>query len=86
VCSPAREPGAAYQAWGHSTVVGPFAEVLATCEEGAATVYAELDYAALRERRANMPLDAQRRRDLYRLVDVQAAGGGDGGDGDEAGQ
>lgn len=25
VCSPARNPAAGYQAWGHSTVVGPFA-------------------------------------------------------------
>ncbi len=28
-CSPARNPDASYQAWGHSTVVGPFAEVRA---------------------------------------------------------
>jgi omega-amidase len=26
-CSPARNPEASYQAWGHSTAVGPFAEV-----------------------------------------------------------
>jgi predicted amidohydrolase len=44
-CSPARNPEAGYQAWGHSTVVGPFAEVLATCEHEPTTVYAELDFA-----------------------------------------
>jgi omega-amidase len=45
VCSPARdESGTGYQAWGHSTVVGPFAEVLATMEHGAGIIYADVDY------------------------------------------
>eukprot|EP00955_Chlamydomonas_euryale_P084593 363984-Chlamydomonas_euryale.AAC.26 len=47
-CSPARNPAASYQAWGHSTVIGPFAEVLATTEHAADTVYAELDFAQVR--------------------------------------
>lgn len=72
-CSPARDPSASYQAWGHSTVVGPFAEVLATCEEAPAIVYADLDFAQVDERRANMPLERQRRGDLYELVDKAAA-------------
>jgi omega-amidase len=29
-CSPARNEGPGYVAWGHSTAVGPFAEILAT--------------------------------------------------------
>ena len=37
-CSPARMPGASYQAWGHSTAVGPFAEIVSTCDEKPATV------------------------------------------------
>jgi predicted amidohydrolase len=36
------------QAWGHSAVVGPFAEVLATCEDAPATVFADLDYDQVR--------------------------------------
>ncbi|KXZ55930.1 hypothetical protein GPECTOR_2g1481 [Gonium pectorale] len=68
-CSPARNPDSGYQAWGHSTAVGPFAEILATTEHGPATVYAELDYAQLGERRANMPLRQQKRHDLYTLLD-----------------
>ncbi|KAI8466365.1 MAG: carbon-nitrogen hydrolase [Monoraphidium minutum] len=71
-CSPARDPGASYQAWGHSTVVGPFAEILATCEHEPATIYADLDYAQVAERRTNMPLAQQRRPDLYQLVDKAA--------------
>ncbi|GBF87953.1 nitrilase cyanide hydratase and apolipo N-acyltransferase family protein [Raphidocelis subcapitata] len=72
-CSPARSPEASYQAWGHSTVVGPFAEVLATCEHEPATVFADIDYGQIAERRANMPLTQQRRSDLYELVDKTAA-------------
>lgn len=69
-CSPARNPESTYQAWGHSTAVGPFGEVLATCEHQPCIVYAELDYKQLTERRTNMPLAEQRRGDLYKLLDV----------------
>eukprot|EP00873_Tetraselmis_striata_P007069 jgi/Tetstr1/427333/TSEL_017500.t1 len=69
VCSPARDETASYVAWGHSTVVGPFAEILATTEHQPAIVYADLDYAQLEERRRNMPLQKQRRYDLYHLED-----------------
>jgi omega-amidase len=68
-CSPARNPESSYQAWGHSTVVGPFAEVMATTGHEADIVYAEMDYRQIEERRANMPLVMQRRNDLYTLVD-----------------
>lgn len=68
-CSPARNPESSYQAWGHSTVVGPFAEVVATCDHEPTIVYADVDTAQLLERRANMPLTQQKRRDLYALVD-----------------
>jgi omega-amidase len=63
-------PGASYQAWGHSTAVGPFAEILATCDEGAATVQCELDMGQVAARRRNMPLEKQRRGDLYALHDL----------------
>jgi len=73
VCSPARNPGSAYQAWGHSSLIGPFAEVLATTGHEPTIVYGEADYGQLAERRANMPLSAQRRHDLYALVDKTRA-------------
>ncbi|KIZ03228.1 omega-amidase [Monoraphidium neglectum] len=72
-CSPARNPDASYQAWGHSTVVGPFAEILATCDHEPTTIFAELDYGQVVERRTNMPLAQQRRADLYEVVDKTAA-------------
>eukprot|EP00197_Chlamydomonas_leiostraca_P014609 CAMPEP_0202863496 /NCGR_PEP_ID=MMETSP1391-20130828/4111_1 /ASSEMBLY_ACC=CAM_ASM_000867 /TAXON_ID=1034604 /ORGANISM="Chlamydomonas leiostraca, Strain SAG 11-49" /LENGTH=400 /DNA_ID=CAMNT_0049543141 /DNA_START=12 /DNA_END=1215 /DNA_ORIENTATION=- len=68
-CSPARNPGSSYQAWGHSTVIGPFAEVLATCDHEETTVYATLDYAQVAERRSQIPVRSQKRWDLYGLVD-----------------
>lgn len=57
------------QAWGHSTVVSPNAEVIATTDHQPGIVYAELDLAEVAERRKNMPLTQQKRHDLYELVD-----------------
>ncbi|KAG5244091.1 omega-amidase,chloroplastic [Salix suchowensis] len=70
-CSPARDVAAGYVAWGHSTLVGPFGEVLATTEHEEDIIIAEIDYSLLEVRRANLPLTKQRRGDLYQLVDVQ---------------
>ncbi|MCD7466437.1 Omega-amidase, chloroplastic [Datura stramonium] len=70
-CSPARDAGGGYVAWGHSTLVGPFGEVLATTEHGEAIVISEIDYSQIELRRTNLPLEKQRRGDLYQLVDVQ---------------
>ncbi len=67
--SPARVPGATYQAWGHSTAVGPFAEILATCDEQPATVFAELDLRQIDTRRKAIPLQTARRGDVYALLD-----------------
>ncbi|GAB2285904.1 Omega-amidase, chloroplastic [Dionaea muscipula] len=70
-CSPARDAGSGYVAWGHSTLVGPFGEVLATTEHDEAIVIADIDYTTIESRRTNLPLGKQRRGDLYQLVDVQ---------------
>ncbi|XP_057524322.1 omega-amidase, chloroplastic [Amaranthus tricolor] len=70
-CSPARDAGAGYVAWGHSTLIGPFGEVLATTEHDEDTIIAEIDYSSIELRRTNLPLEKQRRGDLYQLVDVQ---------------
>ncbi|XP_022851869.1 omega-amidase, chloroplastic isoform X2 [Olea europaea var. sylvestris] len=70
-CSPARDVGAGYVAWGHSTLVGPFGEVLATTEHDEAIIISDIDYSQIELRRTNLPLEKQRRGDLYQLVDVQ---------------
>ncbi|KAI3973569.1 hypothetical protein MKW92_033295 [Papaver armeniacum] len=70
-CSPSRDAGAGNVAWGQSTLVGPFGEVLATTEHDESIIIAEIDYSLIELRRTNLPLEKQRRRDLYQLVDVQ---------------
>ena len=67
--SPARSADTtAYQAWGHSTVVNPWAEVVATTDAGAATVVADLDMARVAAVRAQIPVSVQARGDLYALA------------------
>lgn len=70
-CSPARdEVSGGYVAWGHSTVVGPFAEILATCEHEPGNVYADIDFSEIGVRRQNMPLQLQKRHEFYALMDL----------------
>ncbi|RYR32795.1 hypothetical protein Ahy_A10g047315 [Arachis hypogaea] len=70
-CSPARDTGSGYVAWGHSTLVGPWGEVLATTEHEEAIIIGEIDYSILEQRRTHLPVTKQRRGDLYQLVDFQ---------------
>ncbi|XP_074579411.1 omega-amidase, chloroplastic-like [Curcuma longa] len=70
-CSPARDTGAVYTAWGHSTLVGPFGEVIATTEHEETIIMEEIDYSLIDLRRSSIPLGSQRRGDLYRLIDVE---------------
>ncbi|XP_074335484.1 omega-amidase, chloroplastic-like isoform X2 [Apium graveolens] len=70
-CSPARDVASVYVAWGHSTLVGPFGEILATTEHDEAVIVSEIDYSQVELIRTNLPLQNQRRGDLYQLVDVQ---------------
>ena len=54
---------------GHSMVVSPWGEILAKAEADPKLVIAEIDYDEMETRRKNMPLDYQRRKDLYQLLD-----------------
>ncbi|KAI2625109.1 carbon-nitrogen hydrolase [Hypoxylon sp. NC1633] len=65
LCSPARDPAASYQAWGHSLVADPMARVLAEADENEAVVACELDGAVIETTRRNIPLTTQRRFDVY---------------------
>ncbi|KAJ1647390.1 Omega-amidase nit3 [Coemansia erecta] len=64
-CSPARDIEAGYQAWGHSTVVDPYARVIATTDEKQDIVYADLDFKLIQEVRKAIPIYTQRRFDVY---------------------
>jgi omega-amidase len=72
--SPARvaapeTPGAYphYTAWGHSTVVSPWGEVVATCDEHEALVVADLDMSKVATMRQSIPVLQQKRLDVYKL-------------------
>lgn len=65
VCSPARDMEADYHAWGHSMVVGPSAEILGEAGEGDDVVYAVLEPGRIEEVRKGVPIQEQRRFDVY---------------------
>ncbi len=65
--SPARDETAGYHAWGHSTVVSPWGEVVATTAHEPDTVFATVDLAQVEEIRTNIPVSKQKRSDLYEL-------------------
>ncbi|CEP16397.1 hypothetical protein [Parasitella parasitica] len=64
-CAPARDNNANYVAWGHSTVVDPKGNVVATCEEKETIVYADIDPEQIKSTRQYIPLYHQRRFDIY---------------------
>ncbi|KAL5755613.1 hypothetical protein ACOSQ2_020359 [Xanthoceras sorbifolium] len=72
-CSPSRDSTGSYTTWGHSTLVGPSGELIATtgCEE--TVVVAEIDYSAVQLQRQNIPLEKQWRREIYKFMDISEA-------------
>lgn len=65
--SPARDTEASYIAWGHSTIVNPWGEVIAKADEKETIVYSEIDIDFLEEVRDQIPVTKQRRNDVYTL-------------------
>ncbi|KAI9315643.1 carbon-nitrogen hydrolase [Dichotomocladium elegans] len=64
-CSPARDLNAPYHAWGHSSVINPKGQVIATCDEKETIVYADIDPEEIIEFRNSIALHNQRRFDIY---------------------
>ncbi|KAH7866281.1 hypothetical protein Vadar_018076 [Vaccinium darrowii] len=70
-CSPSRDSEGSYVIWGHSTVVGPqSSKIVATSGHEETIVIAEIDYSETRQLREALPLEKQRRGDVYQFVDV----------------
>uniref|UniRef100_A0A8C7LKD9 omega-amidase n=1 Tax=Oncorhynchus mykiss TaxID=8022 RepID=A0A8C7LKD9_ONCMY len=69
--SPARDETASYVAWGHSTVVSPWGEVISKAGSEETVVYADIDLQYLANVRQQIPITAQRRSDLYTVNAVQ---------------
>lgn len=66
--SPARNPEASYQAWGHSLVIDPWGRILSAAGTGEQVIYAEIDISLLEKIRREMPLFEHRRTDVYSLT------------------
>jgi len=71
--SPARDTGATYVAWGHSNIVSPWGEILATTQDQEDIVMADIDLEYLDTVRAQVPVTVQRRNDMYNISDNPAA-------------
>ncbi|XVF27031.1 hypothetical protein REPUB_Repub14bG0071700 [Reevesia pubescens] len=69
-CSPSRDSAGCYKIWGHSTVVSAFGEIIATSEHEEMVVVAEIDYSEIQLRRESLPLEKQRRADIYQFIDM----------------
>ncbi|PVH93179.1 carbon-nitrogen hydrolase [Periconia macrospinosa] len=65
LCSPSRDMDAEYNAWGHSCVVDPNAEVLGMLDEKEGVLIRELEVGRIEEVRKGIPVYSQRRFDVY---------------------
>ncbi|KAH7326213.1 carbon-nitrogen hydrolase [Stachybotrys elegans] len=65
LCSPARDLNASYHAYGHSLIVNPLASVVTEAEAEETIIEHELKGEEIVETRKNIPLNTQRRFDVY---------------------
>lgn len=65
--SPARDPEAKYEIYGHSMIVDPWGDILAEAGEGEEIIMADIDLERVRKVRQQIPLLNLRRHDLYDL-------------------
>ena len=65
LCSPARDMEAEYHAWGHSMIVDPNAGIMVEAAEAEEIIYADLEPGKVEETRRGIPLETQRRFDVY---------------------
>ncbi|XP_053900835.1 omega-amidase NIT2 [Malaclemys terrapin pileata] len=63
--SPARDEKASYVAWGHSTVVNPWGEVIAKAGTEETIIYTDIDLKKLADIRQQISIHTQKRSDLY---------------------
>lgn len=64
-CSPARDTGASYVAYGHSCVVDPMGKVISGAKDEEGITYADIDPGYMEEVRDAIPVTKQRRFDVY---------------------
>ena len=69
--SPARDTEATYVAWGHSSIIGPWGDVLAKAGEAEDIIMADIDLETLQTVRKQIPIGFQKREDMYKVVNQQ---------------
>lgn len=67
--SPARDENSSYIAWGHSTIVNPWGQVISKADEKETIIYSDIDLDYLDEVRDQIPVTKQRRNDMYEIID-----------------
>jgi predicted amidohydrolase len=63
--------GSKYNSWGHSMMVGPFAEITVSMGRSEGFAIGVLDPERIRDIRMRLPLLTQRRTELYRLAPTE---------------
>lgn len=58
-------------AWGHSSVVSPWGDIVACAATEEETIFAELDFEIVDTMRANIPCWMQKRNDVYEVIEKQ---------------
>ena len=67
-CSPSRIEGSGYVAWGHSSVINPWGEVISRADAEETIITAELKMDEVDTMRRNIPYWTQKRSDLYEVI------------------
>ena len=65
--APARDLSASYPAWSHSRVANPYGDVIADGGIEEEIIYADIDLDKMCQIRDQMPMNDQRRLDMYQL-------------------
>lgn len=65
--SPARNPEASYQAWGHSLLIDPWGNILDQADENEKILIAQLNLTEINRIRSELPLLQHRRTDIYQV-------------------
>lgn len=73
-CSPARDEGDGYTAWGHSMVVDPWGKVVAEAGAQPDLILADVDFDHVAAVRRAIPVGKQRREDIYKLRYIAEGG------------
>lgn len=66
--SAAKYEGFSYESWGHSMVVDPFGQVLASCGDEETILYADIDLRRIDEVRRQLPTFLRLREELYEVA------------------